>query len=251
MTIKLFPVVITLILAFVAQASAATHAKLCNVVLRPGIQKYRVEFEKKFGPIRCLLSDSDFAFIEEGRGTIGLASAAHFRDEVFVTHELLHLWLGAKGWDVTDHQKVFHVPALPQLGGQLFINETTLNLEDYIEHRIITPIMQNNGIKQHKEREETVSKNEILNPRKGYNLASTGADYLITNLDAPEVGKEYKQFLISKHWDAALEAASIFDQIIESRNPRNQQAAFETVQACVDKVFSPGSKFLLAHRPGS
>lgn len=226
--------------------TAAPVARVCEVNLPSSLTKYALRVEKRFGKIRCVVGLDDEASVQpDGTAVVIVESEDHKFNLPIVAHEMLHLWLGTQGWDVSaGHSTSWSVEGHPE-GGQHEVNELADGLEDYIEHRIITPIMLRNGVSEHKEL-VSMAAGFIKEQGARYDPPAVGLEYLFIKLGDVGAGLTVKRFLTVHHCSLALDAAAEMETIISKQNPRTQDVARKTVQLCLDAMFAKGSPYLNA-----
>jgi hypothetical protein len=228
-------------------ASCATPdaAQLCDARIPRGIQRYRAEVERKYGSIQCEIGRMDAAAVIGGKARIIVSSQDHVHDVAIVTHELLHLWLGTQRWDVGNelYRGGHNAPFTAAKVGPRVVKNVGLNLEDYIEHRMFTPIMRRNGITEGPEQMELVERDIRSFAHLHPYTADAGAAYLQRKLGDEAAAARFADYLRSRNWGLALSAADEFEKIINHENPRTQETAYKAVQDCIDTAFGFGSPF--------
>ena len=236
------------------QKQPADKNKLCGVSLPTGLHPYKEAVEKKYGSIQCTSDNSgqSAASVNDNRAYIYISPADAHHLPV-VAHEMMHLWLGTRGWIVSDEG--FGHNFKPPLGAtdQAAVDATYPLLEDYIEHRVFEPILEKNGVYASKEMEAIVKGDDVSMSKPGFKAypTSIGAAYLQIKLADPAAAKLYEASLNRHGWGLALKAAELFEKTVNEANPETQTASYEAVQRCIDLAFSFSSPYrtmLFTHR---
>ena len=226
---------------------------ICRVEIPKALFPYLNQVNARYYPVNCEVGGgANYAHVISGKATIGLASRETMDHPVIVVHEMMHLWLATKGWNESETSSIaFKAPVQPD-GGQSSVDLAGRMLEDYIEHRIFTPIMHSAGLTEEVERRASLKRYETpLAPGYARMPANDAHNYLMMKLASPATAKEYADFLKSHGEQSALDAAALYDKIIESENPQDQKSASKAVQDCLNKVFAPHSVYLKAVPPPS
>ena len=218
---------------------------MCGTSLPSSLARYQTAVIARYKKVDCQLGATNKAFVnEQDQAIITFHTTQHMRDPEIVAHEMMHLWLGTRGWNLSERFVMPTAPSLPE-GGDLALRETFSALEEYIEHRMFVPVLHRSGLSGKKEVNALLLLEE---KREGlsspFPVALLAGVYLGVRLEDREMGQNYAQFLRRTGRGRSLKAAELLSAVIEQEDPRTQEAALQAERDCFLKVFAVGSPFL-------
>lgn len=217
---------------------------ICGVVLPRALTRYRLAVETKYGRIECQLGTRDKAHIDDHGIAIITMRKDGIADTSIVAHELMHLWLGTRGWNLSERFIVPGVPTMPE-GEEQAVDDTFAGLEEYLEHRMFVPILQRAGISDEQEQAGfLLLEEEREGSAEPFPPTLLGAIYLDLALRNRIVGEQYAGFLRRTGRTRALDAARAMQEIIDKDNPETQAQALKAERDCLNKVFGEDSPYL-------